>query len=341
MGPLAERARCARIRALNGLGIRDALAATVAVLGLVAGCGDEVIGYAVSDTESTADSETSEGSDDSGGVDDALPDWVAVGFMDTIAVSFDDGRSWSVVPDPEIEGETTREGMIRGPDRIVIVGGMHTLVSTDGMTWDVYGDALGYARDVAWGNDTFVSVGLDRLARSDDAVGWVDARNGAFDFDLSSVAYGNGRFVAVGWDSLGTSVDGVTWELTELTGPKVYSIAFGNGRFVGVGEEGRVIVTTDGVTLDSDTTQGPYFDGICFFQGEFVALSGWTVRTSEDAVEWREFAIEPAHSLGCGPASIVGVQEDWLNRGDDLLSMEPVQSLGVPMHTAQYTGPGG
>lgn len=306
---------------------------------LAAGCGDEVIGYAVSDTESTADSEGSDGSDGSGGVADALPDWVAVGFMATIAVSFDDGLSWTVVPDPVVDGEHTREGLTRGPDRIVVVGGGTTLVSTDGLSWDVYGDALGYARSVAYGNGTFVSVGLGRRARSTDAVGWVDTRNGDSDFDFNAITFGDGRFVAIGWDIMGTSVDGQTWEMTELTGPKLYSIAYGNGRFVAVGEEGRVLVTTDGVNIDADSMQGTYFDGICFFEGEFVAHSGFTVRTSADAGEWREFTVEPAHSLGCGPSTVVGVQEDRLNRGDNLLSMENVQSLGVPLHTAQYTGP--
>lgn len=310
--------------------------ALLVALGLVAGCGDEVVGYLIAGTGGTTDSE---GSDESGTVGDVLPDWVAIGFTETIAVSFDDGRSWTVVPDPVVEGESSRENLVRGSDRVVIVGGSNTLVSTDGMGWDVYGDGLGYARGVAWGNGTFVSVGLDRRARSDDAVGWVDTRGGETGFDFSSVAFGNGRFVAIGWDILGTSMDGDAWAMTELAGPKLHSIAFGSGRFVAVGEEGRVLVTTDGVNIESDTMLGPNFDGICFFQGEFVAHSGTMVRTSADALEWREFAIEPAHSLACGPSSLVGVYEDRLNRGDALLAMEPVQSVGALLHTARHTGP--
>lgn len=324
----------------------------LAVAWPLCGCADEIVGYQSLDSGSTlaSGSSGSLGSSDSGdasdvsdasgsGDADLLPDYVAMGFLETIAVSFDDGRNWQEVLEPSSPVEVTHEGLTRGADRIVIVGGFSTLVSTDGITWESYGDNLGYAHDVAYGAGTFVSVGQGRRARSDDAIGWIDERPDDTDFNFQAITFGGGRFVAVGQDLIATSVDGIDWQTTPLAGSKLHAIAFGNDRFVAVSEEGRVVVTTDGQTILSDVTDGPAYGSICFFEGEFVALAQQVVRTSELGQEWREFSVPHSDNMGCGPVSVVAVASEQVRRGDDPLSLADATTLGAPVDTVRYTGP--
>ncbi|MBL4684537.1 MAG: hypothetical protein JKY37_08110 [Nannocystaceae bacterium] len=322
---------------------------------VLTGCADEVVGYIAdggstrfddSGTDATQDS-TGAGSDlgdaSGGGVGSGtgsvsvLPDFVAVGFSEMIAVSFDDGRSWLEIDEPESPVEVSHQDIARSPDAIVVVGGASTMVSLDGLSWSAYGDELGYARAVAFGAGMFVGVGLDRLARSPDAVGWIDARDGVRDFDLQAVAFGDGRFVAVGIDTLATSTDGRDWQFTPLDGPKLSAVAFGNGRFVAVGM-GRIAVTVDGETLVHDALDELGYSHVCFFDGEFAALSQRVVRRSVDGTEWREFSIPDSGSMGCGPDSVVSADQERIYRGDTLLTLDPVETVTTPVHAMQYTG---
>lgn len=308
-------------------------ATVLATLVGLAGCSDEVVGYLVSDSES------SDGTESGGAASDELPDFVAIGYEQTIVASFDDGRTWTAAEEPtKASPDIVREGLAHGPARVVIVGGPETLVSPDGLTWTRFGDELGYARAAAWGAGTFVSVGLGRRARSVDGEGWVDTRDGDFDFDFQAVAYGDGRFVAVGSDVLGTSTDGDAWEVTPIAGSKLHAVAFGNGRFIAVSEEGRIAITFDGTTFASDEMTSGFYDGIVFCQGEFAALSGSTVRLSPDGEEWRELAIEPAWSVACGVGTVVSLHEDRLRRGPDLMEQDPVHTAPTPLHRVAFTG---
>ncbi|MEM6989924.1 MAG: hypothetical protein AAF721_05490 [Myxococcota bacterium] len=326
--------------------------AVVALCCATGGCADEVIGYQSGDTESTQASTSSEASssggassgavlpaDSSTGADvQVLPDYVAGGFDTMIAVSFDEGRNWQEFPNPSSPVEITYEGIAHNDERIVIVGGGSTVVTTDGLTWEAFGDQLGYARAVAYGAGTFVSVGFERRARSVDGMGWIDARNGDSGFDYYAITYGDGRFVAVGVDIMGTSTDGIDWVTTPLEGPKLNALAFGNGRFVAVGEQARIAVTTDGVSFINDSFTEGEFDSICFFDGQFVTLSQSVVRFSEFGEEWTEVAIEPASTFACAPDHVAVADQQRMRAGTDLLSTELRATLSTPVNTVAYTG---
>lgn len=342
---------------------RAFVAAAVLLMG---GCGDEVLGFfeegtgtdssAVSSSSTTAENEGSSTSIDavtsldpmtsgqpsgSSGTTaaedlDPLPDFVAYGFEDGISVSHDDGQTWTLVADPAEQGERRREDIVRGGDRILIVGGQNTLVTFDGLTWEAYADPLGYARGVAFGDGGFVSVGLDRLSWSDDGIGWVNALDQE-NIDLQDVTYGDGRYVAVGIGTLGTSTNGQDWSLLDIGGEKLTSVAYGNGRFVAVGEEGRVLITEDGSTVLSDNMNNPWFEDVRFIDGEFVALAGNVVGTSDAGVTWKEFTIPDSWGLAGHAETIVTVRDNEIRRGSDLFSLSPLDPPGAALTNVAYT----
>lgn len=331
---------------------------------LACGCGDEVLGFFEEGTsdQSTASTSSVTRTDSSGtdsgtlnsgsGLDptaedgsssatvaedaDLLPDFVAYGFEEGIAISRDDGRTWTQVEDPLVEGERRREGAVRGEDRILIVGASSTLVTLDGETWKAFGDQVGYARGVTFGHAGFVSVGLDRLARSDDGAGWFNEL-GELSVDLQDVTYGDGRYVAVGVGLLATSTDAREWTVTDIGGQKLTSVAYGNDRFVAVGLEGRVLVTDDGSTILSDGSENPWFERIRFINGEFVAFSGNLGGTSELGLDWREFTIPNSWGLCGHPETIVSVADAEINRGPDLFDLTSVASVPLALSDVVYT----
>ncbi len=298
----------------------------VFVLLLGPGCSDEVVGYG--DTlGNSSEPET-------------LPDYVAAGLEQGLAVSFDDGASWLDIADPPVEGEVTRESMARAPDSLIVVGAFGTLFTEDGMVWTGSTDIeAGYARAAAYGNDRYVVVGPGRLSWSTDGMRWNDARNGATDFDLWDVAYGDGRFVAVGWGSMAVSTDGENWTLSAFEGPKLFSVAYGNGRFVAVGEEGHLAVTEDGQTFTHQVLDGPGLDDVCFFDDEFVVLGGgraWLTDTGEGG---QEVPARDAFGLECGADSMVTQDGPRLSRGEGIESRALVHTLAADVYTLGYTGP--
>lgn len=306
------------------------------------GCGDVVIAYSATDTEASLGSDSSAGltESSSGGAEPLLPDYVGAGFEQSVVVSFDDGQTWAEVPEPPfLGGELAREGLVRGGDRIVMVGAQSTYVTTDGMLWDTFTDTLGYGSAVAYGQGMFVSVGRGRRARSEDALGWIDTRGGTDDFDLQAIAYGNGRFVAVGDGLMVTSDNGVDWQETELSGPKLTAVAFSNGRFVAVGHEGWLIATIDGVTVEHEQFGAGEYDAIVSCDGRFTTVSQGVVRTSVDGTEWTEFSIPAAHGLACGGESFVALTPDGILQGTELRAVEPVFDTPTPLHLLEYTGP--
>jgi hypothetical protein len=129
-----------------------------------------------------------------------------------------------------------------GGGQVVAVGGSYfdvpasIVTSRDGVHWirrplrtasNLYG--------VAFGNDTFVTVGeFGAIFTSTNGVAWTRRRSVCTDVLLATVTFGNGRFVAGGESgTILTSTNAFHWTRTKLL-PEIYvgRIGFTNGSFV-------------------------------------------------------------------------------------------------------------
>ncbi len=325
-------------------------------LGLAA-CDDEVVGFAdmadsssstgvqVGNTSTTGAQPSTSGSDDTssasssdGGLHDGLPHYVAYGFEAGVAVSFDDGQTWTDAP--ELADMPAREALARGEDRVVLVGGQRSARTLDGMAWDVRPlDVDGYARAVAYGSGGFASVGLDHLAWSQDAEVWSDTRGGQTGMDLVAVTYGEDRFVAVGVEHIATSQDGQDWTLTPVTGEKLRSVVFGDGRFVAVGELGRILETQDGVSVLRDEASGLVGLGTLRVCDDVFVIGGsaryWT---SPDAQAWTEVLSIGDGAFACSGTSWVVPKPDALYRAAEPRDFAPVHTAKSVFYEAEFTG---
>ena len=328
---------------------------------LVVACDDEVVGFgdtgggsttqALDDGSTTAEPEPDpttssttdepQGSSSSGVADDppeGPPQYIAYGREGGLAASWDDGENWIDVADPE--GMVEREDLVRGEERIVLVGGADTAVTLDGVNWehaDVEG--LGYIRGVAYGSGGFVTVGLDHLAWSSDGLQWEDASGGSTKFDFVDVAYGDGRFVAVGVGQMATSENGQNWTVTTIGGAKLTSITFGDGRFVAVGEEGRIIETQDGVTLLRDASSGfPNLGELHFCEDEFVVTESGEFLVSPDADDWGSSPTPNDGAFACVGTTYVLAKAEGMFRSVQLGALDLVHEPAVQLTRVHATG---
>ncbi len=325
-------------------------------IGVLAGCGDEVIGFAQQAAASTTDvsasssgaTETSSSTDapdpstgsssSTGSASQGPPDLIAYGFDEGMALSFDDGATWVEVEDPDTTNDA-REGIAAGEDRIVLVGAQRSMMTFDGLSWteQTWGSSLGYARDVAYGSGGFASVGLGHVIWSWDGENWEDARGGATTFDLVAIAYGGGRFVATGVDIMATSENGQDWVFTDVPGEKLHTVAYGDGRFVAVGELGRVLETANGVDVLRDVPSGLGGLGhIRFCQDVFVVAAGSRLWQSADADAWSE-VITNGDTLACTETTWVTLHQGTFYRGDTTASLMPVHVTERPLYELAYT----
>ncbi|MGH1342402.1 MAG: hypothetical protein ACRBN8_12660 [Nannocystales bacterium] len=326
----------------------------VALLGL-SGCDDEVVGFsevadAGSSTRATLGSSegdgtaadgtaTSDESSSSGAsVEEGLPDFVAYGFEDGLAVSFTDGQTWTEIP--ELTDMPMREGLARGEERIVLVGADRTATTEDGLTWEVNPfDIPTYARAVAYGAGGFASVGLDHLTWSEDGRSWVDTRGTSTGLDLVAVAYGGGRFLAVGIDRIATSENGQNWTVTEAVGEKLTSVAFGDGRFVAIGELGRILETQDGTTILRDEASGlAGLGGMRFCGDSFVIGGSERYWLSPDAGAWTEVMSIGGGAFACSGTSWVVVKEEGLFWSPELGGFSQTYTPPGVLYEVEFTG---
>lgn len=326
-----------------------------ALFGL-AGCDDEVVGFAdspgsstgatvssISSSTTAADSSTSSSDDTSvvasstGMPEDGLPDYVAYGFEAGVAVSHNDGEDW--VDIPELVDMPRREGLTRGEDRIVLVGGDRSAVTIDGLAWDVQPfEAPGYARDVAYGSGGFASVGLEHLAWSYDGQTWSDVRGEQASFDLVAVAHGDDRFVAVGVDHIATSDNGQDWISTPVVGEKLHSVVFGNGRFVAIGELGRILETRDGVDILRDEASGLSGLGtLRLCDDQFVTAASGRYWLSPQAEVWTELTSIESGTFACSGTSWAMANANGLFWGPELGSFNVVHTAESVFYEVEFT----
>jgi len=322
-------------------------------------CGDEVIGYrnpegSATSAESGASDMSGAGSDPSSGaleasagsessgpdMEDPLPDFVIGGYDLVHASSFDDGLTWEAIDDaPTGDGDLFAEGIVRGGNRILVVGSTTTLYSDDGRAWQSFSDNQGYQRSVAHGNGRFVSVGMaGRRTWSEDGTGWISA-SAPEEYDFWTVGWGDGRFVVATNDRWFWSTDGATWTLGQQVGlgwsPLVL---YGGGRFVIAGSD-LLAVSTDGTDLVYSEPDTPEWAAGCWFQGQFVLMGYGQMWTSEDGMAWSEYAMNDYTGMGCGPTSVIAVRDAEVWRTTDLLDWALVTTLDGDFTHAHYTGP--
>lgn len=323
-------------------------------LGLL-GCDDEVVGFAeVADggsstggstgvelgTSSSSTGTSLESSSSGTVTEEGLPDYVAYGFEAGVAVSFEDGVAWVDVP--ALADVSAHEAMVRGEDRIVLVGADRSAMTLDGLNWEVnLFDVPGYARSVAYGSGGFASVGLDHFAWSQDGQSWSDTRGDNIGVDLVALAYGGGRFVAVGVDRIATSEDGQDWTVTDAPGEKLFSLVFGDGRFVAIGEAGRILETQDGVTILRDEASGlEGLGGIRFCDDTFVIGGVERYWLSPDADAWTEVATIGEGAFACSGSSWVVAKAEGLFWAPELGGFEAAHTAKSVFYEVEFTGIG-
>jgi hypothetical protein len=182
--------------------------------------------------------------------------------------------------------------------------------------WHVRYGPLGLDQElcsVAYGNDTFVAVGLRSILTSQDSIRWVSRTSPVEgkDFYLRSIIFANNIFVAVGArGTILTSSNGFTWKKRnsgisgrrdEYNSRTLYRVAYGNGKFVVVGSAGIILTSSDGIKWsrkNASTTLGLY--GLTFGNGIFVAVGhNGTILTSSDGNSWNQQASQDSPWLFC------------------------------------------
>jgi len=186
------------------------------------------------------------------------------------------------------------------------------LRSQNGIEWQDYSvdhdDRHFHA--LIWNGDEFMAVGEHARAESGEGKEWDFHRTRDQSRD---VAYGNEVYLSVGSGrnvEVNRSEDGRRWRPVEL--PSVFSqdvnlqsIEFGNGRFVAVADDGASAVTLDGNEwiASQDGRNAPQFGAeVLFGGGRFLLIGGKTHFISEDGQSWHPVEIDPERPvLGRSP----------------------------------------
>jgi hypothetical protein len=146
---------------------------------------------------------------------------------------------------------------------------------------------------VTCGNGVFVAVGYnpdtssDRVSVSSDGLRWTTQDLGSYS-GLSSLTFGHGTFVAVGPHSVLTSTNGLDWRTWTWHGdPYILKILYGQDTFVAVGWGDAVLTSPDASVWSARRLGGSYWlSDVAYGSGQFVAVNGYGVLTSSNAVYW-------------------------------------------------------
>lgn len=185
------------------------------------------------------------------------------------------------------------------------------MTSDNGFGWTAQTAPVASWQGVAYGNNTFVAVGLGNgggaVMTSPDGITWTERTSNPFSgLSWESVAYGNGLFVVVGSSSGGVarlmiSPDGITWrERTAAISGTLRAVIYAApaSLFVAVSGSGGTMRSSDGVTWTANPAVGgaspflaPNWYGVSYGRpngnGLFVAVSsGGEVATSADGENW-------------------------------------------------------
>lgn len=191
------------------------------------------------------------------------------------------------------------KSVIYGENKFVAVGD-GGFTSTNGTNWSritsgMTTTSLGLS-SIAYGNGTFVALGLGSLSTSPNGVNWSSLGSQAVPFEsfFEDVVYGNGRFVAVGpsiadTNYIVTSETGVSWTKSQPFPYISFSgVGFGNGTFLAVGSAGLIFASTNGVDwLSQQTGLTAGLNAAAYGNSRFVVVgSAGTILVRTNAADW-------------------------------------------------------
>jgi hypothetical protein len=146
---------------------------------------------------------------------------------------------------------------------------------------------------ITYGNDLYVSVGVDGLVlTSEDGIIWTERPTGST-AALQKVTYGNGKFVAVGTNgTILTSTDGISWSAA-TSGVSVWlaDVTYGNGKFIIVGYDATILSSNDGV-LWSKVNIGYHMNlyDIVYQNDKYFITGTGSIFTSATGTTWTRTA---------------------------------------------------
>lgn len=196
-------------------------------------------------------------------------------------------------------------------ETFVAVGMEGTILrSQNGIEWKDYSldEDSRHFHALIWNGEEFMAVGEHARAESETGQEW-DMHNTRD--QCRDVAYGNEVYLSVGSGrsvEVNRSEDGRRWRSVDL--PPVFSqdinlrsIEFGNGRFVAVADDGASAVTLDGKEwiATQDGRNAPEFRAEVLFGGDrFLLIGGDSHFISQDGTRWQPVDIDPEHPVSGG-----------------------------------------
>ena len=226
----------------------------------------------------------------------------------------DDGINWIETTLPEtLINKSWRNGSYAGGKYILVSASGTVAYSEDGLAWNTAeipaptGDSSINWRDVVYGGDRFVAVGIGSSDSGSQVSGvWSAYSMDGIEWTLSSrhaslsggykIAYGNGVFVTIGGTRPAYSTDGVTWtNCDRIIGvTDTEEISYGNNVFVvcyGKTSSYCFMRSTDGINWETNES---YIltnsTEIAYGDGKFVAFdkdqSSSTIIYSMDGITW-------------------------------------------------------
>jgi hypothetical protein len=171
-----------------------------------------------------------------------------------------DGENWTtpVAPTGFVTGIASNVSKVNGK-YFAGVQPLGLLVSADGTAWANTTGGLLNPSGVAFGNNIYVSVGINKtgnttIAWSNNANSWTQVSGQVANITWNGIVFANNQFVIVGEkDRSATSPDGKNWTLsTKSTPAELQGVSYASfatpPRYVAVGNGGTIVDSTDGAT---------------------------------------------------------------------------------------------
>ena len=195
-----------------------------------------------------------------------------------------DGQNWQSMPIAASSGDAKCLVWWNGK---VVVGGNRNIWQQEGNSLEPVHELSGSAvTSLVSNGERLLAHGTGEPLYSEDGEKWIPSNiSSHIGETLSDVIYTGAEFIACGVaGQLKFSQDGELWETREIQGlPRLTSLIKNNTEYVGVGN--GFTHSVDGVNWTSSYSQVEYQD-VAFGNGIYVAVSGASVATSEDGIEW-------------------------------------------------------